>query len=82
MADRTPGQLDFERLKRRRAQTKSGGYEVPSDGASLPLRKLARRPGLIDPVARVLTDPRDPRRITHSLGELLRQRVLGFDPGP
>ena len=43
------------------------------------VRKLERRLGLPDAIARALADPRDPEKIEHTLAELLRQRV--FAPG-
>jgi hypothetical protein len=81
MADCTSTQLEFEPFKRRRVQAKFDGGEVSSDGGLLLVGKLERRVGLIDAVARVLADPRDPERIKHSLGDLLRQRVFGLIQG-
>jgi hypothetical protein len=37
--------------------------------------------GLLDAVARALTDSRDPDRVTHRLADLLRQRVFGLIQG-
>jgi hypothetical protein len=54
---------------------------VSSDGGLLLLRKLERRVGLIDAVARRLADPRDPERIRHELVDMLRQRVFGLVQG-
>lgn len=81
MADCTLKQLEFEPFKRRRVQARFDGGEVSSDGGLLLVRKLERRLGLIDAVARVLADPRDRQRIKHSLGDLLRQRVFGLIQG-
>jgi hypothetical protein len=81
MPDCTLKQLEFEPFKRRRVEAKFDGGEVSSDGGVLLIRKLERRLGLIEAVARALADPRDPGRITHSLGSLLRQRVFGLIQG-
>ena len=81
MADCTSKQLEFEPFRRRRVQAKFDGGEVSSDGGLLLVGKLERRVGLIDAVARVLADPRDPERIKHNLGDLLRQRVFGLIQG-
>jgi len=81
MADCTSRQLEFEPFKGRRVQAKFDGGEVSSDGGLLLVRKLERRVGLIDAVARALADPRDPERITHRLEALLRQRVFGLIQG-
>jgi hypothetical protein len=81
MADCTSKQIEFEPFKGRRVEAKFDGGEVSSDGGLLLVRKLERRVGLIEAVARALADPRDPERITHSLGSLLRQRVFGLIQG-
>lgn len=73
--------IEFEPVKRRRIEVNFDGGEVSSDGGVLLVRKLDRRVGLLDAVARVLTDPRDPQRVTHRLGDLLRQRVVGLVQG-
>jgi hypothetical protein len=57
------------------------GGEISSDGGLPLLRKLDRRLGLIDAVARSLADPRDPDRVKHSLADMLRQRVFGLVQG-
>jgi hypothetical protein len=81
MADCTSKQLEFEPFKRRRVEANFDGGEVSSDGGLLLLRKLERRVGLIDAVARALADPRDPERIRHELVDMLRQRVFGLVQG-
>lgn len=57
---------------------------MSSDGAgSLLLRELEQRTGIIGSLAGCFTDYRDPKRIEHSLEELLRQRIgalaLGYE---
>jgi hypothetical protein len=81
MPDCTSKQLEFESFGRRRVEVGFDGGEVSSDGGLLLLRKLERRLGLIEAVARVLADPRDPERVRHSLGDMLRQRVFGLVQG-
>ena len=81
MPDCTSKQLEFGSFGRRRVEVSFDGGEVSSDGGLLLLRKLERRLGLIDAVARVLADPRDPERVTHGLGDMLRQRVFGLVQG-
>jgi hypothetical protein len=81
MPDCTSKQLEFEPFKRRRVEANFDGGEVSSDGGLLLLRKLERRVGLIDAVARGLADPRDPERIRHELVDMLRQRVFGLVQG-
>jgi hypothetical protein len=81
MPDCTSKQLEFESFGRRRVEVGFDGGEVSSDGGLLLLRKLERRLGLIDAVARGLADPRDPERIKHRLADMLRQRVFGLVQG-
>jgi hypothetical protein len=81
MPDCTSKQIEFEPFKRRRVEANFDGGEVSSDGGVLLLRKLERRLGLIDAVARALADARDPERIKHELVDMLRQRVFGLAQG-
>lgn len=81
MPDCTSKQIEFEPFKRRRVEANFDGGDVSSDGGLLLLRKLERRLGLIDAMARALADPRDPERIEHSLADMLRQRVFGLVQG-
>jgi hypothetical protein len=81
MTDCTGKQIEFEPFKRRRIEVNFDGGDVSSDGGVLLLRKLERRLGLLDAVARALADPRDPERIEHTLGDMLRQRVFGLVQG-
>lgn len=81
MPDCTSKQIEFEGFGRRRMEVSFDGGEVSSDGGLLLLRKLERRLGLIQAVAEVLADPRDPERIRHRLGDMLRQRVFGLVHG-
>jgi hypothetical protein len=78
MANCNAEKLQFASLKRRRIEAEFSGGDVSSDGGVLLLRQLERRLGLLDRVASVLTDPRDPERITHSLSSMLKQRVFGL----
>jgi len=81
MPDCTSQQIEFEGFGRRRIEVNFNGGDVSSDGGLPLLRKLDRRLGLIDAVAGVLADPRDPERITHTLCDMLRQRVFGLVQG-
>jgi len=81
MPNCTSKRIEFEPLKRRRVEVSFDGGEVSSDGGVLLVRKLDRRIGLLDAVSRALSDPRDPERVTHTLSDLLRQRVFGLVQG-
>jgi hypothetical protein len=81
MADCNSKQLEFEPFKRRRVEANFEGGDVSSDGGLLLLRQLESRLGLLDAVAKVLADPRDPGRVKHELVDMLRQRVFGLVQG-
>lgn len=80
MPDCTAKQLEFERFGRRRVEARFGGGEVSSDSGLL-MRQLDRRLVLIDAVAAVLADPRDPERIEHSPADPVCPRVLALAQG-
>ena len=57
------------------------GGRITSDGGVLLLRQVVEKTGIIDEFACCFTDSRDPRRVKHSLTELLAQRVLALALG-
>lgn len=81
MPNCTSKQIEFESFGRRRVEVSFDGGDVSSDGGLPLLKKLDRRLGLIDAVSKVLADPRDPERIEHTLGTMLRQRIFGLVQG-
>jgi hypothetical protein len=74
----TTDEMTFGRLGRRVIEAHFQGGAISSDGGLMPLRQLDRRLGLSKAVARVLSDPRDPDRITHTLHDLVAQRLYGL----
>jgi hypothetical protein len=71
----TDATIGFGRLGRRVIEANFEGGDIGSDGGVLLLRRVDERIGLSRAAAAVLSDPRDPRRITHSLRDLLAQRI-------
>ena len=57
------------------------GGEISSDLGALVLAAVDRRIGLMDRLATAINDSRDPRYITHTLRELLTQRVFQIASG-
>ena len=57
------------------------GGPITSDAGSLLLPRVDRLLSLSDQVAACFTDDRDPKRIQHSLGGLISQRILGIAQG-
>jgi hypothetical protein len=62
-------------------QAQFDGGAITSDAGSLLLRQVDRHLGLTRALAHALDDPRQPRRCTHSLVTLLRQRIYGLALG-
>ena len=57
------------------AEGESGTEKLTGDAGFLLLREALDRTALIEPLAAQLEDPRDPRRVTHSLLALVRGSV-------
>lgn len=57
------------------------GGQISSDGGVLLLAGADRRVGLIETLAGVIPDARDPTLITHSIEDLLRERVFAIACG-
>ncbi len=78
-------EFDFELpgVKGRKIQGNFEGGEVTSDGGLVVLRQVDRWIGLTKALAKRLPDQRDPDKIEHSLGSMLRQRIyelaLGYE---
>ena len=68
-------QMEFQGLGSRRVIAAANGGAVTSDAGGLLLRETERGVKLIAGFAACFEDGRDPRRVEHELGALLRQRV-------
>ena len=74
----TDGTMELGRVGRRVIEANFDGGDIGSDGGVLLLRRVDERIGLSGAAAAALGDPRDPTRITHSLRDLLAQRIYGL----
>lgn len=54
---------------------------MSSDGGTLLLRDLEKKMGVIDRLAGCFNDKRNPAYVEHSLGQMLRQRIMGLAAG-
>ena len=54
------------------------GGQISSDGGVLLLAGADRRLGLIDTLAAIIPDHRDPALITHTMSDILRARVFAI----
>jgi stage V sporulation protein SpoVS len=57
------------------------GGQISSDGGVLLLSGADKRLGLIDALSRLIPDDRDPAQITHSVADILRERILAIACG-
>lgn len=80
-ANSTPEQLRFPPAAGYTVRADFTGGEISSDLGALLLSAVDRRIGLIGRLNAAITDTRDPRYITHTLRELLTQRVFQLASG-
>ncbi len=73
--------LDFHPAGKRDVVACFDGGLITSDGGVLLLRQVIQKTGIIDEFAECFTDSRDPRRVKHTLTELLAQRVIALALG-
>jgi hypothetical protein len=78
MTQCTPMLFDFQPLDKREVVAAFNGGRVTSDAGALLLREVEAKFGFIAQFARCFTDYRDPDCITHTLEELLKQRIFGL----
>jgi hypothetical protein len=76
-----PERIRFTRVFRRSLQADTQGGTITSDAGSLLLREADRDLAFTESLARCIPDPRDPRKTTHSVLAMLRQRVYGIALG-
>lgn len=73
----------FSSIQKKQLIADFQGGAVTTDGGAVWLREADRKLGLIDRLAGCLDDPRDLRRVSHTLDDLLRQRIfqiaLGYE---
>ena len=73
--------MEFQRLGCRDVTAAPDGGAITSDAGALLLREAERRVKVIAGFAACFKDSRDPRRVEHELGALLRQRVYALALG-
>src|SRR5271157_369547 len=57
------------------------GGRITSDGGVLLLAAAERRLGIADKLADLISDPRDPNLVKHSVADILRARILAIACG-
>ena len=81
MTDCTQRSFEFHRVGRREVTARFDAPAITSDGGGLLLRELEAKLGLVELFSRCFRDYRDARYTTHSVEELLAQRVFGIALG-
>ena len=81
MTDDTLLPFSFPAVRRKKVTAAFDGGRISSDGGVMLLAEADRRLGLADKLAAVMSDPRDPTRITHKLADILRARILAIACG-
>ena len=81
MDDDTGLLFDLPSVGRKKISAAFDGGRISSDGGVALLALADRRIGIIDRIAALITDPRDPALVTHSLASILRARVMAIACG-
>ena len=74
--------MEFQRLGSRDVIAAADGGAITSDAGGLLLREAERRVKVIAGFAACFEDGRDPRRVEHELGALVRSAGLRPGAGP
>ena len=73
--------FDLPSVGRKKVSAAFDGGRISSDGGVGLLALADRRIGIVDRIAGLIADPRDPALVTHSLASILRARVLAIACG-
>ena len=73
--------FSFPAVARKKITAAFDGGRITSDAGVMLLGQAERRLGLADKLARVIADPRNPSAVTHSVGSVLRARILAIGCG-
>ena len=81
MSEDTLLPFDFPAVGRKKVTAAFDGGQISADGGVLLLAGADRRLGLIDTLAALIPDHRNPALITHSMADILRARILAIACG-
>ncbi len=71
----------FPAVGRKKLTAAFDGGRITSDGGVMLLGAVERQLGIADRLARLITDPRNPLFVTHSIDDILRARILAIACG-
>jgi Transposase DDE domain group 1 len=81
MDDDTGLLFDLPTVGRKKVSAAFDGGRITSDGGVALLALADRRIGIIERIAGLIADPRDPALVTHSVASIVRARVLAIACG-
>lgn len=81
MSDDTSQPFLFPAIRHKKITADFDGGRITSDGGVLLLAAAERRIGMADRLARLIADPRNLRRVTHGVADILRARMLAIACG-
>lgn len=81
MYDDTLLRFDFPAIRRKKIVAAFDGGRLTSDGGVMLLAAAERRLGIAEKLAALISDPRDPHRVTHRLADILRARIFAIACG-
>jgi hypothetical protein len=73
--------FDLPSVGRKKVSAAFDGGRITSDGGVALLALADRRIGIVDRIAALIADPRNPASVTHSLASIVRARVLAIACG-
>lgn len=73
--------IEFTRCKSRKVQANFGGGEITSDAGVMLLNQADKIINLTHRIASTANDPRNPKKIKHTIRDMLRQRVYSLALG-
>jgi hypothetical protein len=71
-------QMIFQGLGRKKVEADFNGGTITSDGGAVLLREIDQKYNIIKDFGNCFTDYRDPKKIEHTVSELLSQRIMGI----
>lgn len=81
MTECNQSSFGFEASGRREIVARFDGGTISSDGGALLLRQTDKRLNLLPRLAECFLDGRNQKRIEHTIGEMLAQRIYGLALG-
>ena len=78
---KNPPPFGFAPVERKKVVAGFDGGRITSDGGVLLLGAVERQLGIADRLAPLISDPRNPLYVTHSVSDILRARILAIACG-